>query len=224
MKKTFIILLMLIFAFNCALEAKKTKPIKSKGLAAQFPGYIIKYSKKSYLLSAGKSNGLYSDFLLKKTNSSYFPLFKSTFSNLFLVFNQQDTVFFNNLKLEEILSVEENLYHTFISLRLLSGKNYPFPYLDENIQCFLIDRNAPASYKTEYSSYKSLLSDLNKKYPASVVYSRFGEVKKVNNHLEFNTIFEIKQKQRVLTGELKAHFDLNNELDLIMVFIYNDKN
>ncbi len=207
---------------NNSLQSKYKSTYKN--LKQNFPGYQIKQQNNLFFLSAPHYNGFSADLIFNFKNNNLNYLYSYNVINNSFILTTKDTLRIKNVDSSEIDSISESLIETLYSIRLLNAKNEKFLSLNDNIPTYLIVYDSDGKKLINFSSFKHLLTDLKNKWKGTTVYFRFNEVKKVNNHLEFNAFLISKNNLSEETAEIKAHYNLDYKLDLITIFLYKQKN
>lgn len=226
MRKFLFFLIILCFCFSLTAKNKekpKEKLLTYDRLKAIFPNHLIVKMNQRYHLSMPKKELMNGDLIFNLDANKPF-LKDALIKPDYIVFPTRDTMVYRWIQKDELDIITPQITTLLYSFKCLGTDFYPNIKFQTDADTYFIHYKNDVKTKKEYTAYRPVLDMFHQKWKRNQIYLRLNEAKKVNDYTEFTiNLISINPKTKKKDFvDVRFHFNLKNEIDLVMFFYYED--
>ncbi len=218
-----IIISVCIASFGKNKEKPKDKLLTYDRLKTVFPNHLIVKMNQQYHLSMPKKELMNGDLLFNLDANK--PFIKDVqIKPNYIVFPTKDTMNYRWIPKDELDAIIPQISTLLYSFKCLGTDFYPNIKFQTDADTYLIHYKDDKKTKKEYSAYRPVLDMFHQKWKKNQIYLRLNDAKKINDYTEFSiNLISINPKTKKKDFvDIRFHFNLKNEIDLVMFFYYED--
>ena len=198
-------------------------------LDSWFPNHFVIYLDNGYYLSTPSYNEVRSDFYVRQSIYSPYmaviPDTSATFDESSIILKNKEVIPANGLSADDFYDIKNTIAWLTILFRT-HGSPVPDIMLGgyDEVETYVIVNEQSLRQKIIMPSFTETIKKLNQFYQGYTSYFRMNEIVKMNSRIEFYGTVFIRDLSTRKTDFMDVRFHTNrqNQIDLIMFFIYRD--
>ena len=198
-------------------------------LSKWFPNHFVIFLDSYYYVSTPRFNDIKSDFYIRynvfNPRMSIMPDTTATFTENAIVLRNNEIIPANGLTYNDFYDIKNQIAWLTVLFRSLGS---PLPELmitqRDEVDTWVIVNENDLRQRVILPSFAETILKLNLFYEGYTSYFQMNEIVKMNNRLEFYGTLFLKDRASSQTDfvDVRFHTNRQNQIDLIMFFIYRD--